>query len=243
MTEEDEDTEQPARDLRARLRPAGDQGRRGTCVAFAVTAIHEADRGPSDADGTPEDLSEEVLFWGAKQIDGDLADGTRLTSAHLALQRWGQPVEALWPYDDGRDHRAVSYQPSTAAIDPLNCHLSALRPLPSHPPVIRQHLDAGFPVVLGIPVWDGLRNAASEPLPPPTPAEIYPTRHAVVAVGSDPVAGTILIRNSWGPRWGTDGHLWIDDGLLALVTGAWVIDTTTTAATAVSAVTDDEVLT
>lgn len=243
MTAPPEDDEPPLGDLRARLRPAGDQGRRGTCVAFAVTAIHEAHRGTDGDNDIPEDLAEEVLFWGAKQIDGDLADGTRFTSADVALQRWGQPLEALWPYDDRRDHRAASYQAPAAAVDPVNCHTSALRPLSVDADAVRQELDAGLPVVIGIPVWDGLRHAAAEPLPAPDPADIYPTRHAVVAVGHDPSAGTVLIRNSWGPRWGTDGHLWIDDAVLDLATGAWVIDTTVPAAAAAAAITDDEVLT
>lgn len=241
MSDGAEDPEPPLRDLRAQLRPVGDQGRRGTCVAFAVTAIHEAARGADGDDGEPADLAEEVLFWGATQIDGDTADGTRFTSANLALQRWGQPAEALWPYDERRDHRAASYQPPPAAIDAANCYASALRPLPARPDAIRQELDDGRPVAIGIPVWDDLRVAATEPLPPPEPGEIYPTGHAVVVVGHDPAAGTVLIRNSWGRHWGSDGHLWVDDGVLGLATGAWVIDTALTAA--VPTVPDDEVLT
>jgi C1A family cysteine protease len=211
-------------DLRRQLRPVGDQGRRGTCVAFAVTAIHEADRGPADGSDDPDDLSEEVLFWGAKQIDDDTADGTRFGSADAALQRWGQPDEAWWPYDGGRDHRAASYVPPPGALEPENCHVSALRPIVVDHGGLRGELDAGRPVVLGIPVWDRLRFATIEPLPPPTPAEIYPTRHAVVAVSYNPGSAAILIRNSWGPRWGNNGHLWVSDGLLAHVTGSWVVD-------------------
>jgi len=243
MTAPAEEEEPSVRDLRARLRPAGDQGRRGTCVAFAVTAIHEARPSTDGDDDIPEDLAEEVLFWGAKQIDGNLADGTRFTSADIALQRWGQPAEALWPYDDRRDHRAATYQPPVDAIDPVNCHFSALRPLAVSIDAIRRELDAGLPVVIGLPVWDGLRHAATEPLPAPHPTDIYPTRHAVVAVGHDPSAGAVLIRNSWGRRWGTDGHLWIDAAVLDLATGAWVIDTTGSASAAAPAIADNEVLT
>lgn len=214
----------PFIDLRGRFRTVGDQGRRGTCVAFAVTAIHEADCGPADDANEPDDLSEEVLFWGAKKVDGDTTDGTRFSSAHTALQRWGQPGEASWPYDDGCDHRASSYLPPPGALEPENCRFSALRPIRADLAGLRTELDAGRSVVLGIPVWDGLRRARSEPLPPPTPAEIYPTRHAVVATGYDQDRDAILIRNSWGPRWASNGHLWVSDSLLAHSTGAWVID-------------------
>jgi hypothetical protein len=35
--------------------------------------------------------------------------------------------------------------------------------------------------------------------------------HAVVAVGDGTLHGVphLLIRNSWGPHWGRDGHAWI----------------------------------
>jgi hypothetical protein len=194
-------------------------------VAFAVTAIHEGERARLTG-SPPDDLCEEVLFWGAKQIDGDASNGTRFSSANVALQRWGQPLEALWPYDDLRDHRAPTYQPPAAAIDPLNCMFSALRPIAVDVAAVRAQLDDGQPIVLGIPVWEGLRRAMTEPLPVPRADELYPTRHAVIAIGYDSGRAAILIRNSWGHRWGIDGHLWINDGLLGLVTGAWTIDDT-----------------
>ena len=209
-------------DLRSQLAPAGDQGRRGTCVSFAVTAIHEHDR---TADGNDaEDLAEEVLFWGAKQLDGDTRAGTRFSSADGALRRWGQPVEDLWPYDDARDHRHVDYRPPAAAIDAVNCYLSALRPVPVDRATIESEIVAGRPVVIGIPVWDGLRRGIQQPLPPPGRGDVYPTRHAVAVVGFDRNRDAVLIRNSWGRDWGEDGHLWADAALLSQVRGVWAID-------------------
>lgn len=228
-------------DLRNRLLPVGDQGRRGTCVAFALTSVHEADRGPHVEAGLPEDLAEEVLFWGAKQIDGDRNDGTRFTSANQALQRWGQPAEHFWPYGDGRDHRDASYEPPADAIAAPNCYRTTLRPVAIDVATLRAELAMGRPVALGIRVWDGFRHADLEPLPTPDPSELYPTGHAVVAVGHDPGRGAVLIRNSWGLRWGHDGHLWIGDGLLSLSRAAWAIEAETTAVAA--APQGDEVLT
>lgn len=41
-------------------------------------------------------------------------------------------------------------------------------------------------------------------------------RHAVIAVGYGQVDGksAILIRNSWGSAWGSDGHAWLTDDFL-----------------------------
>lgn len=217
--------------LRDAFLPTGDQGRRGTCVAFAVTSIHEMDR--SAGDGLPDDLAEEVLFWGAKQVDGDTRDGTRFSSADQALRRWGQPAEALWPYNDDRDHRAVDYQPPPPAIEAANCHTTALRSLPITRISIETELAAGRPVVLGTPVWDAFRSASTQPVPPPTEAELYPTRHAVVIAGFDRASGALLVRNSWGPKWGNNGYAWVDVGLVAFATGAWAIDAQAAAPTGI----------
>lgn len=221
-------------DLRARLAPAGDQGRRGTCVAFAVTAVHE--HGRTEDGLAPEDLAEEVLFWGAKQIDGDIREGTRFSSADAALRRWGQPAEHFWPYDEARDHRAADYKPPPEAIEAANCHMSALRTVPLERSGIEAELEVGRPVVIGIPVWDGLRRADEEPLQPPSPTDVYPTRHAVVLAGFDRGRSALLLRNSWGAEWGDDGYLWVDASLLGHATGAWVVD----AAALASAFGDDE---
>src|SRR5438045_2427811 len=83
-------------DLRPKLPSIKDQGKRGTCLAFAVTASHERARAISTT--ILEGLSEEVLYWGSKQVDDNILVGTTFNSAADALQRWGQPAEAVWPY-------------------------------------------------------------------------------------------------------------------------------------------------
>jgi C1A family cysteine protease len=42
-------------------------------------------------------------------------------------------------------------------------------------------------------------------------------RHAVVAVaaGHQDTSRLLLVRNSWGPSWGTGGHAWIAEKYLA----------------------------
>ena len=230
-------------DMRDQLRPVGDQKRRGTCVAFAVTAVHEAYRGSCEDTGLPEDLSEEVLFWGAKQIDGNTNDGTRFTSANQALQRWGQPAEHLWPYDGARSQRDTAYIPPADAIAPANCHRATLRPITIDVLHLRRELAAGRPVALGIRIWDGFRRAAIEPLPTPDAKDLYPTGHAVVAVGHDPTRSAVLVRNSWGTNWGSDGYLWVDEGLLGLARAAWAIEDDVEAAAAADGSQQDDVLT
>lgn len=191
-------------------------------MAFAITAVHESNR-KSSGDGS-EDLSEETLHWGSKQIDGDLLEGTRMSSADHALRDWGQPVERLWPYDEARDDKHPAYLPPPEAIHPDNCHFSALRSSPFDVATIRQELESGRPVAIGMPVWGAFRMASSQPLPAPSKSELLPTRHAVVVVGHDDHTKAVLIRNSWGAKWGDNGHMWVSEEILQLALGAWVID-------------------
>jgi len=137
-------------DLRNRQSPIKDQGRRGTCVAFAATAGHEMLR----ADG--EDLGEEFVHWAAKQCDGlpTATEGTTLSAAASGLARLGQSPEHLWPYDEARDQWAATYQPSDEA-----CAAAALRCLrgghavqPTSA-VLRDMLDQGMAVLLGVRLY------------------------------------------------------------------------------------------
>lgn len=171
----------------------------------------------------PEDLSEETLYWGCKQLDGIPAPGTSLTAADLELRRWGQPAEILWPYNLRRDDRVASYQPLPEAISAENCYRTGLRSITPTLMAIRAELDAGQPVIIGLRIWEGFRHADTEPLPAPTKSELFPGGHAVVAVGYDPQQAALLIRNSWGVRWGRSGHLWVADAVVPLLLGAWVI--------------------
>jgi C1A family cysteine protease len=228
-------------DLRSRMRAAGDQGPRGTCVAFAVTGAHESHRGAGAAQTAPDGLSEETLYWGCKQVDGIPGPGTRLSASDAALQRWGQPLEHLWPYDGHRNDQDTTYQPPPTAIDAANCHRASLRRVLRDTPTIQTELASGHAVIVALRVWEGLRRPGPEPIPAPSPSELLPAGHAVAIVGYDSRQGAVLLRNSWGRRWGTDGHLWVSDGLIPLLTGAWVADDAPSSATV--APQDDPVLT
>jgi C1A family cysteine protease len=206
-------------DLRALLPPVRDQGQRGTCVAFAVTAAHEVARAAGVA--VSEDLSEEALYWGCKLIDGNWRTGTRFTSAAAALAATGQPLEAAWPYDPRRA-AGIAYGPPTAPSP--DWHLSRMDPASLDLPAVRAELDVGRPVVVGLVVFDTLfLPSAAGRVDAPPPGSRARGRHAVLAVGHD--AGALLIRNSWGTTWALGGYGWLsDDYAERHVHEAWVIE-------------------
>lgn len=206
-------------DLRPLLPPVRDQGQRGTCVAFAVTAAHEMARAAGTA--VSEDLSEEALFWGCKLIDGNWRSGTSFGSAAAALASTGQPLETVWPYDPRRAEGTRYDPPSTATAPPW--HQSDLGVASVDLAPVRAALDPGRPVVLGLAVFDTLftPSSAGRIAPPPagSPAR---GRHAVLAVGHD--AEALLIRNSWGTTWALGGYGWLSNEYAERhVLEAWVI--------------------
>jgi hypothetical protein len=197
-------------DLRKKLPPVRDQGRRDTCVAFAVTAAHEAAR----SDG--EDLSEEYLFWAAKQRDGlpQSARGTTLQAALTANDALGQPLESFWPYSDLRDHQDPSYRPPAAAHgDAKLRRVEVGGPLIPTSVAIRSALEGGSIPLLVLTIhksWFAPNTDGT--IDQPSPGSPAPGRHAVIVVGrvTVPAKGDhFIVRNSWSERWGDGGYAYI----------------------------------
>ena len=199
------------RDLRPLFGPARDQGARPTCLAFAASDTHAGLR-----DGWAP-LSCEFAFYAAQKRAGRPPTSGALLSTMLdALRLDGHPDEKGWPYLAAvpADHRLWT---PPATVGPLygrngqrdGTDLSS----------ILAALDRDTPVLMLTmlsrsffqPRGDGVVDPANDELPEPA------QRHAVVAVGHGTVDGTpaILIRNSWGPGWGLEGHAWLTERFLA----------------------------
>ena len=199
------------RDLRPLFGPARDQGARPTCLAFAASDTHAGLR-----DGWAP-LSCEFAFYAAQKRAGRPPTSGALLSTMLdALRLDGQPDEKGWPYLAAvpADHRLWT---PPATVGPLygrngqrdGTDLSSiLAALDRDTPVLTlTMLSRSF----FQPRGDGVVDPANDELPEPA------QRHAVVAVGHGTVDGTpaILIRNSWGPGWGLEGHAWLTERFLA----------------------------
>jgi hypothetical protein len=207
-------------DLSARMRPVADQGPRGTCLAFAVTAAHELAR---TGQGHNQGLSVECLYWAAKQRDGDVSEGTSFASAYDALANTGHPREELWPYDPLRDASAPDYAPPPAIVHG-NCHRAVLREITPMLEAVRSELAAGCAIAVGIPLWDSFYTPKEGELDLPARSELTGALHVVTVVGYDDRAHRIRIRNSWGVGWGDSGYATLPCGFIGdYVLEAWSI--------------------
>ena len=130
-----------------------------------------------------------------------------------AVRTPGQPIETLYPYQpDGHDMPLTAptadfelFASPTARQQDLTCS------------EVVKHLTSEKPVGLVVQVCQALMVPKDgviefDPL-------VFPDQyHALIGVGLGVNSGTgeshVLVRNSWGPTWGSAGHAWMPTALL-----------------------------
>jgi hypothetical protein len=199
-------------DLRSEFGPARNQGSRPTCMAFAASDAHAGLRGG----WAP--LSCEYAFYQAQRRAGRPPNKGALLSSMLdALREEGQPEESSWPYLSATPTDSASWIPP-ATVGKLFGR--AGEKCPTSLDQIIDELNQGRPVIILLmlsrafynynPATQGVIHPAAGEAPEPA------RRHAVTAVGHGKVSAdrAILIRNSWGERWGVGGYGWLTEPFL-----------------------------
>ncbi len=199
-----------ASDLRPHFGPARDQGARPTCLAFAASDAHAGLRSGWTA------LSCEYAFYQAQHRARRPPNAGALLSAMLdALRHDGQPEESGWPYLPETPPDPAVWAPP-ADVGPVFRRASETTHL-SFGQII-DHLEHDRPVIILLMLSPAFYRpndrAVIEPAPGESPEPAR--RHAVVAVGHGTIEGqaAILIRNSWGPKWGDAGYAWLTEAFL-----------------------------
>ena len=210
----------PPVDLRPVLAPAIDQGTRPLCIPIVVTAAHEACRTQP-----PEPLAPDAL-WSSCVASGTAArEGTTLEAVANALRTDGQPSLSDWPFNTAIIHEADQIPLRAQASI---WHQADLSSVPVANDGIEDQLAIGLAVALIIEVTTEFEQATPNgtiEVPPLTaPQGSY---HAVLVVGArtHERVRVLLVRNSWGPGWGTGGFGWLPlDYLIAFGARAGAID-------------------
>jgi C1A family cysteine protease len=185
--------------------PIRNQAARGTCVAFALTALNEyvLRRG-----GVVRDLSEQHLYYEIKLIDGSPGGcGTYQSKAVNALSQRGQCTESIWPYDPNTPCNNHGTRPDQARPAGLENRLTAYAVPARRVADYKAQLARQRPVTLSIPVYNSWYRSAEARRSGRITMRIGNERadggHAVCLVGyqdspSAPGGGYFILRNSWG---------------------------------------------
>lgn len=185
-------------DHRRAQSPVRNQDDRPTCVAFAVSAAHEW-----MADEQTHRSVEDALWAGHQVLHIPGRQETSVAAALEGLSRHGHASETAWPYGS---------PPYPAERPALAADPTAQRPLPpwqALPKVdvesLAAELERSVAVLLTVRV---VRSAWRKPdgiIDVEPPAKVL-TNHAVLAVGVQESPVRVIVKNSWGPRWGQAGY-------------------------------------
>jgi hypothetical protein len=213
--------------LISRLPLPQQQGKRDTCLAFAVVALYQ------HATGDLSDLSEQFVYWASKERDGmPNTRGTRPDVALEVLRDMGVCTEAIWPYEARNiaGNEGQGPPPEGAAEEARLRRILAFSCLANRNyRQIKAALADGTLVLVGLPTYEHWTNAWQARVlgrvRQPLPGEAERGGHAMVVVGyrDDPTVpggGYFIVRNSWGISWGAQnldgpGHCHIPYRLMA----------------------------
>lgn len=213
-------------DMRFALGGVRDQGRRPTCLSFAASDAHRHARRHTDW------LCVEWLYYHAARRAGTGPRcGTTMPNTQAVLRGIGQPVETTWPYSAAWPDPA-SWRPPGRISSLFTCESISCAP-GLHG--IRTELLAGRPSVVGVFLSRTYRfpedwtHLGAEVLLAPDRHEPIDRNagHAMMIVGHGSHEGEpiVLLRNSWGSRWGHEGHAWVrEDCLIPRLVGTFVIE-------------------
>lgn len=205
-------------DLRPKCSPVWDQGKIGTCTAHAVAAAFAYEQRLQGMRAI--DPSRLFIFYNERALSGQkgIMPVLHLRDALKAVAKRGVCHESLWPYSE--DLNILKRKPHKYAFSSATTKkVFEYHRIPhSHKPAvllkhIKHCLANGSPIVLGIALYASFETAAvmrSAVMPvPDTEREEFRGGHAVMAVGYDDQKKAVLIRNSWGRKWGERGYFWM----------------------------------
>jgi len=194
--------------------PISNQGGLSSCVGNSATDSLEILMGLQNPAGVVQ-LSRLMTYWIARLLTNDQHhdDGTFIRSAFSQLSRLGVCPETVWPYRE--DKVLVSPPIEAYSIGDANKVSSFYRIVSldyERLDDIQKAVCADHPVVFGTGVGtDFLHYDGQGVLEIPTDIR---GRHAIICTGVRMGLNgkrEFLIRNSWGPGWGYQGHAWLSE--------------------------------
>ena len=185
-----------------------DQGELGSCTGQAWVGLMEFHENFMGRGGNAyRDLSRLFVYYNERVIENTINEdsGAYLRDGAKALATWGVCYESDWPYKIN----TFTQKPSphcykSAATHKINSYYSI-----STFNHLKLCLANNLPLVFGFMVYesfetDAVKNTGIVQMPD-IQNEALLGGHAVMAVGYNDYEKRILVRNSWGKKWGLKG--------------------------------------
>lgn len=197
-------------DLRPYCPLIDDQETLGSCTANAVGSLCQfVDK--KIGDDVVLKPSRLFIYYNTRKIEGTLAEdsGAYLRDVMKAINRWGYPDEAIWPYDI---YKFTRKPPKTVYEDARTSRIDSYSRVHQDAKHFKACLAEGFPFVFGFTVYESFESdhvAKTGVMTMPLHAEAAVGGHAVMMVGYDDEKSLWIVRNSWGEEWGDKGYFYM----------------------------------
>lgn len=196
-------------DLTSDMPPVYDQMSLGSCTANAIGAAYQFEHLRQKLpDFIPSRL---FIYYNERALEGTINQdsGAMIRDGMKVVAKQGVCPETDWPYII----KQFAVKPSAACYkkaqtDRVLQYLSVSQ----SPIAMKACLAAGYPIVLGISVYESFESAAVAKtgiVPMPKLTESMLGGHAVCCIGYDDTKQVFIMRNSWGTTWGMAGYFTI----------------------------------
>jgi hypothetical protein len=222
------------------LPPVGEQGKQGSCVAWASTYYSYTYQVARQQQRTAEELanpkyqfSPAFVYNQSPHGPDENGGGMQFADAFRALRERGAATMDMMPYDQNTsatkpDEATVEYAQRYKARQTGVLYEGSLRSQPLDLEKLKTFLaDVRLPIVTGIPVFrdfQELSNVGADYVYMPTDPkkENLLGLHAITIIGYDDTKKAFRMVNSWGTNWGDKGFLWLhEDFLKSLSLEGW----------------------
>ena len=197
-------------DLRVNCSPVVDQGELGSCTANAIASGLREYIMIRDGHDLVR-LSRLFVYYYERQLEGTVYEdaGASLRDGMKIIAEMGSCPESIDPYLINKFTESPSPQEIEAAKQFKLTEYRRIDDLTE----MKEALAAGDPVVFGIMIYDSFETTQVArtgivPLPNIKKEKCY-GGHAVCAVGYDDIKGHVIVRNSWGEKWGDKGYFYL----------------------------------
>ena len=190
--------------------PTFDQGTLGSCTANAISMALYFEQLKQKTKETflPSRL---FIYYNERAMEGTIKQdaGAVIRDGFKTVAQLGACPEDQWKYDISKFRNKPTKTCYKHAMDHQALVYGAV---PQNLIAIQDCLAAGYPFVFGFSVYESFQSrevARTGIMPMPKRNESLLGGHAVMAVGYDNKTKMVKVKNSWGDRWGDNGHFYM----------------------------------